>query len=267
MRLTRVYVAAPVSAGKRVVVEGSAANHIARVLRLRSGDALTVFDGSGGEFGARIEEFRKEAVVVTVEEHRPLDRESPLPLTLVQGISRGERMDWIIQKATELGASRIAPVFTKRSVVRLDEKQAERKLQHWRAITVAACEQCGRNRIPDLAAPVDFFDMLAGDSSGRPDSARGPDSLGRPDPTARSDSAGSTRLLLSPTGDLRIDDLQDVGKGITVLIGPEGGLEDVEQEAAIAAGFKAVRLGPRVLRTETAAIAALTIIQRYFGDL
>jgi 16S rRNA (uracil1498-N3)-methyltransferase len=261
MRLTRVYVDAPVTAGKRVVVAGSAANHIARVLRLRSGDSLTVFDGSGGEFGARIEEFRKETVVVAVEEHRPLDRESPLPLTLVQGISRGERMDWIIQKATELGASRIVPVFTKRSVVRLDEKQAERKLQHWRAITVSACEQCGRNRIPDLAMPVDFFDMLAGDPSGRPDAA------GRKDSAGRTDSAGSTRLLLSPTGDLRIDDLQDVGKGITVLIGPEGGLEDVEQEAAVTAGFKAVRLGPRVLRTETAAIAALTIIQRYFGDL
>ena len=260
--MTRVYVDSPVAAGKRVVVAGSAANHIARVLRLRSGDSLTVFDGSGGEFGARIEEFRKDAVVVSVEEHRPLDRESPLPLTLVQGISRGERMDWIIQKATELGASRIVPVFTKRSVVRLDEKQAERKLQHWRAIAVAACEQCGRNRIPDLAAPVDFFDMLAGDPSRRPDSAAGPDALGRPD-----SRAGATRLLLSPTGDLRIDDLQDVGDGITVLIGPEGGLADVEQEAAISAGFKAVRLGPRVLRTETAAIAALTIIQRYFGDL
>ena len=243
MRLTRVYVDAPVAAGKRLVVEGSAANHITRVLRLRNGDALTVFDGSGGEFGARIEEFRKDSVVVSVEDHRPLDRESPLPLTLAQGISRGERMDWIIQKATELGAARIVPLFTKRSVVRLDEKQAERKLQHWRAIAVAACEQCGRNRIPDLAAPLDFFDILPADSS------------------------GVTRLLLSPTGDLRIDDLQDVAKGITVLIGPEGGLADVEQEAAIAAGFKAVRLGPRVLRTETAAIAALTIIQRYFGDL
>jgi 16S rRNA (uracil1498-N3)-methyltransferase len=243
MRLTRVYVDAPVTAGKRLVVEGSAANHITRVLRLRNGDALTVFDGSGGEFGARIEEFRKDSVVVSVADHRPLDRESPLPLTLAQGISRGERMDWIIQKATELGASRIVPLFTRRSVVRLDEKQAERKLQHWRAIAVSACEQCGRNRIPDLAAPMDFFDVLPADSS------------------------GVTRLLLSPTGDLRIDDLQNVAKGITVLIGPEGGLEDVEQEAAIAAGFKAVRLGPRVLRTETAAIAALTIIQRYFGDL
>jgi 16S rRNA (uracil1498-N3)-methyltransferase len=244
MRLTRVYVEAPVAAGKRVVVEGSAANHITRVLRLRSGDALTVFDGSGGEFGARIEEFRKEAVVVSVEEHRTLDRESPLPLTLAQGISRGERMDWIIQKATELGASRIVPVLTKRSVVRLDEKQAERKLQHWRAIAVAACEQCGRNRIPELTAPVDFFELLPAHES------------------------GSTRILLSPGGDLRIEDLKGgIGAGITVLIGPEGGLEDTEQEAAIAAGFKAVRLGPRVLRTETAAIAALTIIQRYFGDL
>src|ERR1700730_3829846 len=195
MRLTRVYVDAPVAAGKRVVVEGSAANHIARVLRLRSGDSLTLFDGSGGEFGARIEEFRKEAVVVAVEEHRPLDRESPLPLTLVQGISRGERMDWIIQKATELGASRIVPVFTKRSVVRLDEKQAERKMQHWRAIAVAACEQCGRNRIPELATPVDFFDVLA------------------------AATPASTRVVLSPTGDLRIDDLKDVTAGITVLIG------------------------------------------------
>jgi len=243
MRLTRVYVEAPVIPGKSLVVEGTAANHITRVLRLRSGDALTIFDGTGGEFGARIEEFRKESVIVSVEEHRELDRESPLSLTLAQGISRGERMDWIIQKATELGASRILPVFTKRSVVRLDEKQAERKLQHWRGITVAACEQCGRNRIPELTAPVDFFDVLTPDTS------------------------GNTRLLLSPAGDLRIDDLEDVGTGITVLIGPEGGLDDVEHEEALRKGFKAVRLGPRVLRTETAAIAALTIIQRYFGDL
>jgi 16S rRNA (uracil1498-N3)-methyltransferase len=218
-------------------------NHITRVLRLRSGDALTVFDGSGGEFGARIEEFRKDAVVVAVEEHRPLDRESPLTLTLAQGISRGERMDWIIQKATELGTSKIVPLFTKRSMVRLDERQAERKIQHWRAIAVAACEQCGRNKVPELVTPIDFFDVLPADSS------------------------GATRLLLSPTGDLRIEDLQDTAKAITVLIGPEGGLDDVEQEAALAAGFKAVRLGPRVLRTETAAIAALTIIQHHFGDL
>ena len=244
MRLTRVYVDTPVAAGKRLIVEGSAANHITRVLRLRSGDELTVFDGNGGEFGARIEEFRKDTVIVSVDEHKTVDRESPLSLTLVQGISRGERMDWIIQKATELGATRIVPVFTKRSVVRLDDKQAERKLQHWRAITIAACEQCGRNRLPDLVTPVDFFDVL-------------PETF----------TPNSTRLLLSPQADLRIDDLRDIHGGVTVLIGPEGGLDEVEQEAAIAAGFKAVRMGPRVLRTETAAIAALTILQRYFGDL
>jgi 16S rRNA (uracil1498-N3)-methyltransferase len=246
MRLTRVYVDAPVSAGNRLLLEGSAANHVTRVLRLRVGDALTLFNGCGGEFGARIDEIQKDTVMVSVAEHRPPDRESPLSLTLAQGISRGERMDWVIQKATELGTSRIVPLFTRRSVVRLDEKQAGRKLQHWRAIAVAACEQSGRNRVPELTEPTDFYELLAATSQG---------------------AATSTRLLLSPSGDARLDDLEGVGAGITVLIGPEGGLEDVEQEAAIAAGFKAVRLGPRVLRTETAAIAALTIIQHHFGDL
>ncbi|HVW68271.1 MAG TPA: 16S rRNA (uracil(1498)-N(3))-methyltransferase [Steroidobacteraceae bacterium] len=243
MRLTRVYVDGPVTLGEPLTVEGSAANHITRVLRLRVGDPLTVFDGSGGEFGARIEEFRKDTVRVCVDEHRELDRESPLSLTLMQGISRGERMDWVIQKATELGTSRIVPVFTKRSVVRLDDRQVDKKLQHWRGVAVAACEQCGRNRVPEVTAPKDFFDALP------------PEHL------------GTARILLSPAGSLRIDDLQGHGAGISVLIGPEGGLEDTEQEAALAAGFKAVRLGPRILRTETAAIAALTIIQRYFGDL
>jgi 16S rRNA (uracil1498-N3)-methyltransferase len=252
MRLTRVYVDAPVSAGKRLLLEGSAANHVARVLRLRVGDALTLFNGGGGEFGARIDEIHRDSVLVSVAEHRSSDRESSLSLTLAQGVSRGERMDWVIQKATELGTSRIVPVFTKRSVVRLDERQAERKLQHWRAIAIAACEQSGRNRIPELTEPMDFYGLLAS----------------TPPPGA----AALTRLLLSPSGDARLDDLEGVGTGspaagIVVLIGPEGGLEDIEQEAALAAGFKAVRLGPRVLRTETAAMAALTIIQHHFGDL
>jgi 16S rRNA (uracil1498-N3)-methyltransferase len=243
MRLTRVYVDTPITVGKRLVIEGSAVNHITRVLRLRSGDALTVFDGRGGEYSARIEEFRRDTVVVAVDEHRDVERESPLSLTLAQGISRGERMDWIIQKATELGTARIIPVFTKRSMVKLDERQAEKKLQHWRGIAVAACEQSGRNRIPDLASPLDFPEVL------------------------RDGDPAATRLLLSPTADLGIDDLEPTATGITVLIGPEGGLAETEHAAAVAAGFSPVRLGPRVLRTETAAIAALTIIQNYFGDL
>ncbi len=287
MRLTRVYVEAAVAPGARLLLGGGAANHIARVLRLRSGDALTVFNGSGGEFAARVEEIQKDTVAVSVTEHRKFDRESPLSLTLAQGISRGERMDWVIQKATELGASRIVPVFTKRSVVRLDGKQAERKLQHWRGIAVAACEQCGRNRVPELAAPLDFYDLLASTDAGaasagaaaaraapgtaahsdRAASARSvPGASAHSGPGARVGS-GPVRVLLSPSGDARLDDLEGVGAGIMVLIGPEGGLEDIEHEAALGAGFKAVRVGPRVLRTETAAIAALTIIQHHFGDL
>jgi 16S rRNA (uracil1498-N3)-methyltransferase len=245
-----VYVEAPLAPGEKINVGGAAANHIARVLRLRTGDALTLFNGSGAEYGASIEEFRKDSVLVTVTDERQVERESPLMLTLAQGISRGERMDWILQKATELGVSRIVPVFTERSVVRLDAKQAQRKLQHWRGIAIAACEQCGRNRVPDLTLPVDIHEFLAG---------------------ARESHAGTAappmHLLLSPTAELGIGDFAHTATSVTVLIGPEGGLTEVEQESAIRAGFTPVRMGPRILRTETAAIAALTVLQQEFGDL
>jgi 16S rRNA (uracil1498-N3)-methyltransferase len=242
VRLTRVYVAEPLSAGGNYVIGGSAANHISRVLRLREGDALTLFDGRGGEYGARLTGFRKDAVQVEVREHRAVERESALDLTLAQGVSRGERMDWVVQKATELGVRRIVPVLTERSVVRLDERQSERKLQHWRGIAIAACEQCGRNRVPEVAAPSDFFEAI------------------------RASDAQMTRLLLSPSASLRARDLPRP-TAITLLIGPEGGLADNEEEAAIRAGFKPVQLGPRILRTETAAIAALAALQHDFGDL
>lgn len=245
MRLTRVHVDAVLVPGQRARLEGSAANHVTRVLRARVGDELTLFDGRGSEYGARIEEFRKEAVVVAVGEERAVDRESPLPLTLAQGVSRGERMDWVVQKATELGVSRIVPVMTERTVVRLDEQQAQKRTQHWRAIAVAACEQSGRNRVPEITAPLGFHEVMRADTGTR----------------------APTRLLLSPTGQLRLDDLEKPTGGVVVLIGPEGGLTDSEQEQALGAGFLPLRLGPRILRTETAAIAALTIIQREFGDL
>ena len=155
MRLTRVYVDAPLASGKHCLVTGSAANHMVRVLRLAAvGAAITLFDGAGGEYAARIESLRKDAVRVEVGAHAALERESPLDVTLAQGVSRGERMDWVIQKATELGVRRIVPLITVRSVVRLDAQQAPKKLQHWRGIAVAACEQCGRNRLPELAAPA-----------------------------------------------------------------------------------------------------------------
>ena len=242
MRLTRVYVEQPLVAGKSCVLEGSAANHIMRVLRLRDGDALTLFDGRGGEYSARITGFRRDSVQAEVQEHRDVERESRLDLTLAQGISRGERMDWVMQKATELGVARIVPVITERTVVKLDARQGERKVEHWRAIVIAACEQSGRNRVPDVAAPRAFHELL------------------------RKDEHAGRKLLLSPLGTLNARDLTLAGAA-TLLVGPEGGLSQDEQELAIGAGFEQVRMGPRVLRTETAAIAALAILQHDFGDL
>jgi len=242
MRLTRVYVDAPLASGMRVTLQGSAAGHLTRVLRLRVGEALTVFNGAGGEYAASIEHAHAGRVAVAIGELRAIERESPLTLTLAQGVSRGERMDLVVQKATELGASGLAPVLAERSVVRLTAQQADRRLNHWRAIAIAACEQSGRNRLPAIASPVPLKDFLR-------------------------TSDGSMRLVLSPAATATLADLPRLVSAVTVLIGPEGGLAEAEQEAAVAAGFKPVRLGPRVLRTETAAIAALTLLQREFGDL
>ena len=243
MRLTRVHVTGPLAAGSRVTIAGDAANHIARVLRLQPGAPLTLFDGSGGEHAARVEELRKGAVLVTVGERSAADRESPLALTLAQGVSRGERMDWVVQKATELGVSKLVPVLTERSVVKLDAAQAQRKHRHWQGIAVAACEQSGRNRVPRIDAPLALPELL------------------------RAAAPQAHRLLLSPAGTLRMQDLQAPSGELIVLIGPEGGLAESEQRAALAAGYVAVRLGPRVLRTETAAVAALTLLQQRFGDI
>jgi 16S rRNA (uracil1498-N3)-methyltransferase len=243
MRLARVHVDEDLRAGQSVTLDGGAANHVVRVLRLRVGDALTLFNGRGGEYVVKLEEIRRATAVVSVLEHRALERESPFHLTLAQGISRGERMDWVIQKATELGAARIVPLFTERSMVHLDEQQAAKKLQHWHSIAIAACEQCGRNRIPEIAAPLDLPHFL------------------------QQRSAQGAALLLSPRAPQRIQDIESARSSATVLIGPEGGLADLEQEVATGAGFTPVRLGPRVLRTETAAICALTLLQQRFGDL
>lgn len=243
MRLTRVYVEAALTGGTRGLVSGNAANHIVRVLRLGVGDSVTLFDGRGGEYAARIEGLRKDAVEVAIGEHVAIERESRLAVTLAQGVSRGERMDWVMQKATELGVQRIVPLITKRSVVRLDPGQAQKKLQHWRGIVVAACEQCGRNRLPELAAPRELAEFLGSAAE-----------------------VQSLRILLSPAGAVRIGALKPTGR-LTVLIGPEGGLAPEESEAALMQGFVGVQLGPRILRTETAAIAALAALQQAFGDL
>jgi 16S rRNA (uracil1498-N3)-methyltransferase len=244
VRLTRVHVAGPLVCGERVRLQGNAASHITRVQRLRVGAALVVFDGNGGEYQGSIDKAHGGEVLVAVGARADTERESPLAVTLAQGISRGERMDLVVQKATELGVSRLVPLLTERSVVRLTAQQSDRKVNHWRAIVVAACEQCGRNRLPSVAAPLPLAEFLKGSAA-----------------------AAGTRLLLSPSGTATLEDLPQPGAGITVLVGPEGGLTDEEEKSAGAAGFATLRLGPRVLRTETAAIAALALLQRQFGDL
>ncbi|MBS0581440.1 MAG: 16S rRNA (uracil(1498)-N(3))-methyltransferase [Proteobacteria bacterium] len=243
MRLNRVYVDAPLASGARVELTGSAATHVSRVLRLRAGEPLTVFNGRGGQYAAQLEAVRGGSVTVRVGEPDARERESPLVLRLVQGISRGERMDLVVQKATELGVAEILPVITERSVVRLDGAQAQRRGEHWRAIAVAACEQSGRNRVPGVGVVEPLQEFL------------------------RADEAPSTRLLLSPSATLRLAQVPPPAGAVTVLIGPEGGLTPQEQESAQARGYVGVRMGPRVLRTETAAIVALTLLQREFGDL
>jgi 16S rRNA (uracil1498-N3)-methyltransferase len=243
MRTSRIYVGEPLAPGLRVRIAGSAANHILRVLRLAPGDALIAFDGRGGEYSARIGGLGRNAVTVEIGEHSPIDRESPLAVTLVQGVSRGERMDLVVQKATELGVRRIVPVLTERAVVRFDAKQRAARLRHWLGVAVAACEQCGRNVVPQIAAPAPLGELL---SEGDDDSCR---------------------LVLTPAGEASVRDLTAGWAGVTLLIGPEGGLSQAERQSAIRAGYRPLGLGPRVLRTETAAIAALAAVQLRLGDL
>jgi 16S rRNA (uracil1498-N3)-methyltransferase len=244
-----VYVGAALTPGSLVELPPDTASHLAKVLRARSGDELIMFNGDGREFNGAIEAVRGSRVSASVGESRPVDRESPLAITLVQCVPRGDRMDFIVQKATELGVARIVPVLSQRSVVRLDKPQAESKALHWRAVAVNACEQCGRNRLPFVGAAQPLLSYL-GESAA---------------PAGR-------RLVFEPESALHPASSRGDGADIAIVdveiaIGPEGGFAPDELEAFRVAGFSQVGLGPRILRTETAAIAALVWLQARFGDL
>jgi 16S rRNA (uracil1498-N3)-methyltransferase len=243
MRMNRVHAEQPLAAGLELALPDAAAYHVARVLRLRPGAPLVLFDGSGADFRAEIVAVEGDRVRVRVGERTAGLRESPLAITLVQAVSRSERMDWTLQKATELGVRRIQPVLSARSVVRLDEQQAAKKLRHWQAIVAGACEQCGRSVLPDVRAPLELSRYFA-----------------------QSPREGQ-RLVLSPDGPASLAGLASTAARIELLIGPEGGLDDAELDASARAGFAPVRLGPRVLRTETAGIVALAVLQALWGDL
>jgi 16S rRNA (uracil1498-N3)-methyltransferase len=233
-------------AGAHVELSPDAARHAARVLRLGPGDALTLFDGTGGEYACRIHSRDRDTVTTEVLSWHDVERESPVDLTLVQALQAGEKMDLTVQKAVELGAGRIVPVATRRSVVRLDGERAAKRVAHWRAVAVSACEQCGRNRVPEIADLIDLPRWLALPQTG----------------------VKPLRLMLDPEASLALDALPRPGAAtrVELLIGAEGGLTSEEAKLSLAAGFVAVRLGPRVLRTETAGLAALAAIQCLWGD-
>ena len=245
MTAPRFYCPVPLSVGACVDLPENAARHACRVLRLRAGDELTLFDGSGGEYAARITEVARERVSVELLQWRDVDCEAPLRLTLVQALQAGEKMDMTIQKAVELGVSRIVPVASKRSVVRLDGERAQRRLEHWRGVVASACEQCGRNRVPEVS-PLSALDRW----------------LRLPA------STGALRLMLVPGAAQTLGDLAIPAPGseVELLIGAEGGLAPEEVALAASAGYLGVRLGPRILRTETAGLAALAAIQCLWGD-
>ncbi len=240
--MTRLFVPVDLSPETELPLPPATAHRVREVLRARNGDALVLFDGKGGEYPATIQTCNRETVTVRLGPQLALERESPLQITLAQGIARGERMDYTLQKAVELGVTRIVPLATIRSQVKLTDERAGRRHLHWHAIVIHACEQCGRNRIPTLAPMTDVAAFAADDSA-------------------------AMRLILSPGAphDLRARIGQP--SSFSLVIGPEGGLDPAEIAHLIAAGYQSVRLGPRVLRTETAALVALTTLQVLAGDL
>ncbi|GLQ94741.1 16S rRNA (uracil(1498)-N(3))-methyltransferase [Dyella acidisoli] len=244
MRTIRIHVDQPLTPAATLSLPVQAAEHVARVLRMNAGDALTVFNGDGYDYVTTIVSVGKRDVVVHIDGCEEVANESPLQLTLAQGVARGEKMDLIVQKATELGVARIVPLFTERSEVKLDPARAEKRLQHWRAVAASACEQSGRVRLPEVmpAQPLQtWLEGLAND--------------------------GAQRLALLPEGTQRAREVRFSESGGLLVVGPEGGLGERDVAALREAGFRGLQLGPRILRTETAGLAALAALQALHGDL
>ena len=239
--MTRIYVDQPLQTGVTLELPDGAARHVAQVLRMRPGQPLTLFNGLGGESSAVLSEVAKRRVEVEIGAHDPVERESPLQVHLAQCVSKGDRMDWAIQKAVELGVSRIIPVLSERSVVKLTDERWQKKLEHWRGVIIGACEQSGRTRLPDLWPTCSLPDYLR-------------------------DEDAEHRWVLAPGADTGLPSTGVQG-GVAVLVGPEGGLSDRDLQQAETAGLQRRSIGPRVLRTETAAAAILTALQLRFGDL
>ena len=242
MTTPRFYCPAAAAQGQQLQLPEAAAHHACRVLRLEAGDPVILFSGNGGEYDAKILRVLKQGVTVETTAWRDIDCESPIRFALAQAISAGEKMDFTLQKAVELGIAHIQPLQSERSVVRLTAERAQKREQHWQHVAVAACEQCGRNRVPQVA-PIQMLTAWLGEQR-----------------------ENSLRIMFAPGAALTLRDLPKPEHGVTLLAGPEGGFSEVEMAAARHCGFTAASLGPRILRTETAALAALAAMQVLWGD-
>lgn len=243
MRTPRFYVQQPLVVGQEFVLPDTTFRHAIQVLRLGMGEPLTLFNGEGGEYLAQISNVSKRSASVHINHFSAIDTESPVHLTLVQAIIKPDKMDFALQKAVELGVNTIQPLITQRSVVRIGKEQVDKKLQHWEGIVQAACEQSGRTRMPNVQAPLTLERWLETPFMG-------------------------TRLILAPGDFPRINALPlDLPMPVALLIGPEGGFTDEEVDMCVQAGVMPVSLGSRILRAETASIAALALLQHRFGDL
>jgi 16S rRNA (uracil1498-N3)-methyltransferase len=251
MRISRLYQPAPLIPGDAINLTVEAAHYLRQVLRLDVGAELRLFNGDGGEYAAAIIALNKQHVTVQIGEYFALDKESSLKIHLGQAISRGEKMDWVIQKAVELGVAAITPLFTARCGVKLAAERGQKRLQHWQSVAISACEQCGRNTVPLIHEPRLLADWL------KPLAAQPNHPLLVLHPTAAQTLSAIFPASVRP----------DAPPAITLLIGPEGGLSEEEITAARQQGFTALSLGPRILRTETAALAALAALQCWLGDM
>lgn len=241
MRTIRCHVDAPLSVGATATLSETATGHLVRVLRLGVGDAVVLFNGDGHDYDARLVAVGKRGAEAEVTGARALANESPLAITLAQGVARGEKMDLVLQKGTELGVAAFAPINTERTEVKLDAERAAKRLAHWQGVLVAACEQSGRARVPSLASPLALAQWAGGAHAG-------------------------LKLMLDPAGELTLASLPATD-AVTLVVGPEGGLSERDLATLRAAGFQGLRLGPRILRTETAGLAAIAALQSRLGDL
>lgn len=245
MRTIRIFHPYSLALGDTVQLEASACHHLLNVLRAKVGTEVELFNGEGGAFSARLIEASRRRATAQIFDFQSNDFESPLNITLAQGVSKGDRMDFTIQKAVELGVTRIVPIITSRSQFRLNAERQDKRINHWRGVIVSACEQCGRNRLPELTQALDLADFIASPAED-----------------------GGIKFYLHPQSERSLLGIKNpTPHSITLLIGPEGGLEEREIEFAKAHGYGGLSLGPRVLRTETAGLTVLAALQTLWGDL